>query len=146
MISNVENVCKHHQRTYIKRKSMLSGLKTRFFKVLAPYCSIRTEHRRNLRFAQNCREDSCASNALVQIKNPTCLLSLARLFCKDLPDTPLGRIRKFLFLHMVTSPGLGYTMMKTRPRQLFSFSSYSIYSIPPSILKWIVVIGRFFRL
>ncbi len=88
MISNVENVCKHHQRTYIKRKSMLSGLKTRFFKVLAAYCSIRTEHRRNLRFAQNCREDSCASNALVQIKNPTCLLSLARLFCKDLPDTP----------------------------------------------------------
>ena len=83
---------------------MLSGLKTRFFKVFAAYCSIRTERRRNLRFAQNCREDSCASNALVQIKNPPCLLSLARLFCKDLPGTPPQTCPKIFLLIYVYVP------------------------------------------
>jgi hypothetical protein len=40
MISNVENVCERHRSTDIERKSILSGLKTRFFKVFAAYCSI----------------------------------------------------------------------------------------------------------
>jgi hypothetical protein len=124
---------------FTKRKSMLFRLKTGFLQVFLRNCSIWTQGRRNLRLAQNCTEDSCASISLVEIKNTSCLLSFADLVCKDLLNSPLRPLWKLFLVYILTCPGLSYRMAKNRPRYLFLFGSYSICNHSPSILKWIVV-------
>ncbi len=138
MISEVKDIYGRQCGKSIERKIMVSELKTRFSYVFLINCSTATEHRKNLRFAQNCREGSCVSNSLVEIKNTSCLPPLARQFCKALLGTPVKPIEKFFLSYIRTCPGLVYTMTKTRTRQLFPFSSYSTYNNPSSILKWIV--------